>query len=54
MFSNLYNPDVLFNYSVMGMDQLAGTAADVANILIALFVAVVSVICLSPDMRPRV
>jgi hypothetical protein len=50
MFAEIYRPDVFFTYQSMGLDHLVGAAADIVNVLMVLFVAVVSVTSLSPDM----
>jgi hypothetical protein len=54
MFAELYRPDVFFTYQSMGMDQLVGAAADIVNVLMVLFVAVVFVTSLSPDLPSRI
>ena len=50
MFAELCRPDVFFTYQSMGLDQLVGAAADIVNVLMVLFVVVISVTSLSPDM----
>jgi hypothetical protein len=53
MIAHLSTPDVILNYHSLGMDQLVGTAADVANLLVVLFVVAISVICLSPEVHSQ-
>jgi hypothetical protein len=53
MFANVYSADVLIDYQAMGIGQVMGAAADVASILIALFVVLVSIVSLGPGLWPR-
>lgn len=50
MFAELCRPDVFFTYQSMGMDQLVGAAADIANVLIVLLVVAISLTLVAPDM----
>jgi hypothetical protein len=50
MFAELYRPDVFFTYQSMGLDQLVGAAADIVNVLMVLFVAVVAVTSFSSEI----